>query len=108
ESPGAPPALTPRLFTLKTGDRLFVGTKITGHYTLACVTPEQDVIFLATGTGEAPHNAMIAELFELGHTGKIINAVCVRQRSDLGYIAAHQELERQYQSYRYLPLTTRE
>ena len=31
---GRVPALTPRLFTLKEGDRLHIGEKITGHYTL--------------------------------------------------------------------------
>jgi ferredoxin--NADP+ reductase len=108
ESPGAPPALTPRLFHLKTLDRLYVGSKITGHYTLSGVTAAHDVIFLATGTGEAPHNAMVAELLSRSHTGKIVNAVCVRRRTDLAYLAVHQELEQRYAGYRYLPLTTRE
>src|SRR5262245_24999147 len=33
----APPALTPRIFTLKEGDRLFLGEKIAGHYNLDAV-----------------------------------------------------------------------
>lgn len=108
ESPGTPPALTPRLFHLAPNDRLFVGPRITGHYTLAPVARGQDVLFLATGTGEAPHNAMIAELLDRGHTGRILSAVCVRRRTDLGYLAAHLALARQFPNYRYLPLTTRE
>jgi ferredoxin--NADP+ reductase len=108
ESPGAPPALTPRLFGLKPNDRLFVGTKISGNYTLAPVADGQDVIFLATGTGEAPHNAMIAELLTRGHSGRIICAVCVRQRADLAYENAHRAIERRFPNYHYLPLTTRE
>jgi ferredoxin--NADP+ reductase len=108
ESPGTPPALTPRLFCLAAGDRLFVGPKITGHYTLSPVVQRQDVVFLATGTGEAPHNAMIAELLDRGHTGKILSAVCVRRRIDLGYLATHLALEKQFSDYRYLTLTTRE
>jgi ferredoxin--NADP+ reductase len=108
ESPGTPPALTPRLFSLKPGDRLFVGTKISGHYTLSRVADEQDVIFLATGTGEAPHNAMIAELLARGHSGRIVSAVCVRQHIDLAYHAAHVAIEQRFPNYRYLPLTTRE
>ena len=43
ETSGPPPALTPRLFNLKVGDRLFVGTRITGHYTLASVAGDCDV-----------------------------------------------------------------
>jgi len=108
EAPGAPPALTPRLFHLTVGDRLFVGPKITGHYTLADVHDGQDVIFFATGTGEAPHNAMLAELLDRGHHGRIINAVCVRERADLAYHELHQEVEHRFPQYRYLTLTTRE
>jgi len=108
ESAGTPPALTPRLFGLNPGDRLFVGTKISGHYTLSGVADGQDVIFLATGTGEAPHNAMIAELLTRGRSGRIISAVCVRQRVDLAYHTVHLALEQQFPNYRYLPLTTRE
>lgn len=108
ESPGSPPALTPRLFHLAPGDRLFVGPKTTGHYTLAHVAGGEDVIFLSTGTGEAPHNAMVAELLERQHAGHIVNAVCVRLRSDLAYLEVHREVERQAAHYRYLALTTRE
>src|SRR5438128_2247440 len=47
-----PPALTPRLFMLREGDRLFLGEKITGHFTLDAVKPGDAVVFLSTGTGE--------------------------------------------------------
>ncbi len=43
-----PPALTPRLFALAQGDRLFLGEKITGNYTLEGVRPTDAVVFLAT------------------------------------------------------------
>ena len=41
-----PPALTPRLFLLREGDRLFLGEKITGHFTLDPVKPDDTVVFL--------------------------------------------------------------
>jgi ferredoxin--NADP+ reductase len=47
-----PPGLTPRLFGLGEGTALFVGSKTTGHYTLREVKPTDQVIFVATGTGE--------------------------------------------------------
>ena len=56
------PALTPRLFALKEGDRIQLGERITGHYTLDLVKEGDAVVFLATGTGEAPHNYMLWEL----------------------------------------------
>jgi ferredoxin--NADP+ reductase len=103
-----PPGLTPRLFALGPGDRLFVGPKATGHYTLESVCPDDDVILVATGTGEAPHNAMVSHLLSSGHRGRIVAVTCVRQRRDLGYAEIHRRLERIHANYRYLTLTTRE
>jgi ferredoxin--NADP+ reductase len=103
-----PPALTPRLFMLREGDRLHMGEKITGHFTLAGVQPSDTVIFLATGTGEAPHNYMLWELLRRGHPGRILSACCVRYRRDLGYRAIHDELMRRYPNYTFLSLVTRE
>ena len=105
---GRVPALTPRLFALKEGDRLNVGEKITGGYTLDVVKPGDNVLFLGTGTGEAPHNYMLWELLRRRHTGKILSASCVRFARDLGYLATHQRLMGQYPNYQYLPLTIRE
>jgi ferredoxin--NADP+ reductase len=103
-----PPALTPRLFTLGEGGRLFLGEKITGHFTLDPVKPGDTVLFLSTGTGEAPHNYMLWELLRRGHEGRVLAACCVRYKRDLGYLAVQEELVRRYPNYSYLPLTTRE
>lgn len=103
-----PPLLTPRLFLLKEGERLHLGEKITGHYTLAGVKPTDTVVFLSTGTGEAPHNYMTWQLLRRGHTGRILAACCVRYRRDLGYLGLHETLMRKHAHYTYLPLTTRE
>ena len=102
------PSLTPRLFTLKEGDRLHIGDKITGHFTLDPVKPGDSVVFLSTGTGEAPHNYMLWELLCRGHAGPMLAVCCVRYRRDLAYLAIHEELARRYPNYRYWPLTTRE
>ncbi len=103
-----PPGLTPRLFALKRGDRLHLGKKVTGHYTLDPVKPNNNVIFVATGTGEAPHNTMLAELLAKKHRGRIVTVTCVRKRHDLGYLKVYRQLESRYENFRYLPLTTRE
>lgn len=105
---GRVPALTPRLFALSEGDRVQIGERITGHYTIDPVKPGDTVIFLGTGTGEAPHNYMTWELLSRGHTGKILNACCVRYARDLGYHDTHRALMAQYPHYAYLELTTRE
>ena len=108
-TPDNVPALTPRLALKRPGDRIYLGPKVAGRYTLASVTdPGSTVIFLSTGTGEAPHNAMITELFHKGHMGPIVSAVTVRKWADLGYLDKHRELERRFPNYRYLPMPTRE
>ena len=104
----APPALTPRLFTLQESSRLFMGEKIAGHFTLEPVKPTDNVIFLSTGTGEAPHNYMVWELLSKKHQGKILAACCVRYKQDLAYLPIQEELTRRFPQYTYLSLTTRE
>jgi ferredoxin/flavodoxin---NADP+ reductase len=102
------PALTPRLFQLEEGNRLFLGEKITGHYTLDGVKPDDTVLLFSTGTGEAPHNYMLWELLRSGHRGPILAACCVRLARDLGYRQVHEQLMQLYPHYKYVPLTTRE
>jgi ferredoxin--NADP+ reductase len=103
------PGLTPRLALKGPGERIFLGTKVAGRYNLGHVTdPETTVLFLATGTGESPHNAMVAELLQRGHRGPIVSAVSVRHWNDLAYRDKHQLLDRLHHNYHYLPLPTRE
>lgn len=103
-----PPMLTPRLFLMREGDRVSVEHRIVGHYTLGTIDPHHTVLLLGTGTGEAPHNAMLAELLHQGHQGKIVHATSVRHQADLGYAAEHAILAARYPNYKYIPLTTRE
>lgn len=103
-----PPALTPRLFGKRPGDRVVVEKKITGKYQLGNVGTNDTVLFLSTGTGEAPHNAMAAELLARGHVGKIINAASVRHYADVAYLSEHRALMNRYPQYRYFAFTTRE
>jgi ferredoxin--NADP+ reductase len=107
ETPGAP-ALTPRLFMLREGDRLHLGEKVTGHYTLDAVGPGHDLLFLSTGTGEAPHNYMVWELLCRGHCESIVTVCCTRYLQDLAYLPTHQRLMRAAPNYLHISLTTRE
>ena len=103
------PALTPRLALKRPGDKIYLGPKVAGRYTLGSVIdPAATVVFLATGTGEAPHNAMVVELLRKGHVGPIVSAVSVRQWADLGYQNKHRSLEERYRNFHYLPMPTRE
>jgi len=108
-TPDNVPGLTPRLACKRPGDRIYLGPKVAGRYTLDPVTnPMDTLLFFSTGTGEAPHNAMVTELLRKGHQGPIVSAVSVRKWADLGYINQHRQLEARYPNYHYLPMPTRE
>lgn len=102
------PALTPRIFMKGVGDRIFMSHKFTGRYTLDDVDPGNNIVFLSTGTGEAPQNLMTAELLRNGHEGRIVNAVTVRYRQDLAYTEQQAKVEERFPNYTYMALTTRE
>ncbi len=108
QSEHRPPALTPRLFALKEGDRLFMSPHARGRCPLEYVSPEDNLYFMATGTGEAPHNAMIAEALYREHRGRIVCVTSVRYRRDLAYLEKHRRLEAMFANYQYVPITTRE
>lgn len=106
---GTPAVLTPRLFLKDVGDRLFIGRKSAGRYRLDKFDdPTADVIFLSTGTGEAPNNRMTLDLLHSGHEGQIVAVCTVRYKRDLAYLETHEELTDRYDNYTYIPLTTRE
>jgi ferredoxin--NADP+ reductase len=102
------PALTPRVFTQRVGDRIFMSHKFVGRYTLDGVEPDDNIVFLSTGTGEAPQNLMTAELLRNEHRGRILQVVCVRYRKDLAYTEQQAIVEEAHSNYRYVTLTTRE
>lgn len=108
-SPRRVPAFTPRLALRKPGDRIYVGPRLVGRYTLRPVQdPSLAVVMMATGTGEAPHNAMAVELLRKGHSGPIVSVVSVRHVDDLAYLEAHRRLEERFPNYHYMPLVTRD
>ena len=52
-------ALSPRLFNLQPGGRVWLGPKITGTFTLDQAPTDKDVIMVATGTGLSPYMSML-------------------------------------------------
>ena len=70
--------------------------------------PDDAVVFLATGTGEAPHNYMLWELLRRGHQGASYLPAAFATLKIWRYRAVHDELMRRYSNYAYLSLTTRE
>lgn len=103
------PGITPRLALKDVGDRLFMGRKMAGRYTAKAIEdPTTPLVFLSTGTGEAPNIAMIIELLRTGHTGPIVSVVTARYWEDLVYVDKNRALEKRFENYTYLPIPTRE
>ncbi|MBF0110352.1 MAG: ferredoxin--NADP reductase [Magnetococcales bacterium] len=100
--------LTPRLFCLKAGDRLFMGTKATGVFTLNQVPADKDLLLIGTGTGLAPYMSMVRSL-ALGE-GCPVRPLSVihgaRYSWDLGYRAELESLARACGGFHYLPAIT--
>jgi ferredoxin--NADP+ reductase len=107
ERAGKVPNLTGRLFCLRPGDRLFLSDQPMGDYTLESVEGDEDILFLATGTGEAPHNSMIWELLRREHAGRIASLVSVRYLEDLAYDKIHRRLRELFPRYAYRAMATR-
>jgi ferredoxin--NADP+ reductase len=82
--------LTPRLFTLKEGDRVYVGAKATGVFTLDSVAPNKSLLLMATGTGLAPYISMLRTQLDELKNRKVVVLHGVRHSTDLGY---REELE---------------
>ncbi len=103
------PGLTPRLFEMKEGSRIHIGKKAVGHYTLHHVTDSTKTIILGgTGTGEAPHMAMIAKLLSNDYKGDIVCLEVCRSSADFGYFETHKKLMKEHSNYKYIGLATRD
>ncbi len=100
--------LTPGLWTVPEGGRLWVDAKAHGHFILEEVPGDRDLVLVATGTGLAPYVSLLRAQRGRGRWHRLILVHGVRRQGDLGY---RQEIEaacRQDPSILYLPICSRE
>ena len=97
-------ALTPRLFALDQNDRVFLGKKIVGMFTLDDVPAGKDIVFVATGTGLAPYLSMLRSRYEFdgGHRTVVVHGS--RVSYDLGYRSELDGLAARFDNFHYLPI----
>lgn len=100
--------LTPHLWDLQVGDRLWIGPLIKGKFVLNSTAAGNDLVMIATGTGIAPFVSMLREFCSKPRWQKCVVIHGVRCVADLAY---RQELE-QYadasKGFFYIPTVTRE
>jgi ferredoxin--NADP+ reductase len=99
--------LTPRLFALQHGSRLFLGPKASGIFTLDKVPPEKAVVLIATGTGLAPYISMLRTMLVSDSQRKFVVLHGARYSWDLGYRGELESLSRLRPNFTYIPSITR-
>jgi len=100
-------ALTPRLFALNHGSRVFLGPKASGVFTLDKVAPEKSVILVATGTGLAPYVSMLRTMLVNDSRRRFVVLHGARYSWDLGYRGELESLARLRPNFTYIPSITR-
>jgi len=101
-------ALTPSLFNLGIGDRLFMDPKIKGHFTLHDVPAGKRLVTVSTGTGLAPFLSMYQQYRDLpGRFEQFVFIHGVRVEEDLGYRAMLEKLTHDDPRVVYIPAVTR-
>ena len=99
--------LTPRLFNLGAGDKLWLGKKISGLFTLDEVDPDKHVVFLGTGTGLAPYVSMLRSHLECGTNRHFAVVHGARHSWELGYRSELLMLSRMCPNFSYIPSISR-
>jgi len=98
-------SLTPRVFALEIGDKIWMGKKAVGMFTISEIDPEQNVVLIATGTGVAPYMSMLRSN-ALSRKGKIIVVHGAANSWDLGYSSELSLLETMFSNFSYYPTVT--
>ena len=100
-------ALTPRLFALTQGDRLFLGPRAKGMFTLNAVPESAAILMVATGTGLAPYISMLRTHVLEAKGRKIAVLQGASYSWDLGYRGELEALSRARDNFAYIPVVSR-
>lgn len=100
-------SLTPRLFALQRGDKIHLGQKVTGMFTLNEIPKEANLVLMGTGTGLAPYMSMIRTFLTPESKRRIFVAHGARHSWDLGYRSQLSLLDRMLPHFDYIPVISR-
>lgn len=95
--------LTPRLFALKEGDKVFLAPKFKGVFTIDKAPEEANLVLIATGTGIAPYVSMVRTVFTGDNNRKFAILHGARHSWDLGYRSELSTLAAQSDNFTYIP-----
>jgi ferredoxin--NADP+ reductase len=100
-------SLTPRLFALEAGDRVWLGPKVTGTFTLDQAPADDHVVMVATGTGLAPYMSMLRTMLPRIGDRRFAVLLGARHSWDLGYHAELETMARLCPGFEYVPTVSR-
>lgn len=95
--------LTPRLFNLSLGDRIWVGNKITGVFKLSDTPENCNIVMIATGTGLAPYISFLRSHIKDHQKIKLVVIHGAAYSWDLGYFSELEFLTNTFQNFSYFP-----
>jgi ferredoxin--NADP+ reductase len=97
-------ALTPRLFALQRGSKLWLSPKMTGMFTMDKVPADTHIVLIATGTGLAPYMSMLRTHLGESNDRHVLVVQGARHSWDLGYRAELMTMQRLSPRLTYLPI----
>lgn len=95
--------LTPRLFNLNQGDRMWIDDKILGVFSLHETPPKTNIVMIATGTGLAPYISFLRS--HLNDHPDIHLAIIhgAAYPWDLGYLSELSFIQNLFKNFHYFP-----
>lgn len=102
-------ALTPRLFNLKIGDRIWLSQKAAGKFTYSDsqVTTGANLVLITTGSGLGPFVSMLSTHARFPSQRRVALIHGVRHSWDLGYRSILMAMEHLRTNFTYLPVVSR-
>lgn len=97
-------SLSPRIFSLKPGDKIYITPKLNGMFTLSEVPAKYNVVLAATGTGVAPYMSMIRSELAMGVRHRFAVLHGAFHLSELGYHDELTSLASANENFTYLPI----
>jgi ferredoxin--NADP+ reductase len=95
--------LTPRLFNLTTGRRMWVGDRILGVFNLNETPQDCNIVMIATGTGLAPYISFLRSHMRDNHNTKMAVFHGAAYPWDLGYNSELQFIDSSFENFKYFP-----
>lgn len=99
--------LSPRLFNLEIGNRIWLSKKAAGHFTFDGVPDSANLVLIANGTGLAPFMSMLGTHLKLATGRRVALIHGVRNSRDLGYRSTLMAMQHLRSTFCYVPVVSR-